>query len=302
MNNGKIIGPVLGSPAAYSSVAASLLENKTGLVTTIGRDMSFYLIKPIVDAGVDIKGINIKGENSRSTKLIYDNMGNKKVIYEKIAPDILFEDIPIDYLQASVFFICPMDFEVPLETISKLQKYNKLMMTDLGGFGGTVSEMHPCSGIKKNIKAVKDIVSKFNIVKLSMEDSRYLFSDSITRNEILKTLHEWGPEIVIITIGEKGSVVSDGKKGWKIPVFKTPSVDTTGAGDVYCASFLSRYLMTKDLYNSGLYASAAASILTEKSCGVNITRMPLDENIKKRAMSLGGRLKYEQQEKRSIHF
>jgi hypothetical protein len=37
---------------------------------------------------------------------------------------------------------------------------------------------------------------------------------------------------------------------------------------VYRAVFLSEYLRTKDLYKSGLYASAASAILTEKTDGV----------------------------------
>ena len=89
MNN-KNIGPVLGSPAAYSSVAASTLSLKTGLVMAIGKDMPFYIVKPIIEAGVATKGICIKGEDSRSTKLTYDEAGNKKVFYEKAAPKILF--------------------------------------------------------------------------------------------------------------------------------------------------------------------------------------------------------------------
>jgi len=285
LSNGEVIGPVLGSPAAYSSVAASSLDTKTGLATAIGKDMPFYIVKPIIESGVDTKGVCIKEDNSRSTKLTYDKVGNKKVSYEKVAPDILFKDIPQEYLDSQAFFICPMDFEVPLKTISELKKLNKLMMTDLGGFGGTVSTMHPSTGSKKDKRLVKDIVSKFNIVKASLEDCFYLFKDKVSYGKAIKILHKWGAEIVIITSGEKGSVISNGKDLIEIPVFKTNTVDTTGAGDVYCAAFLSEYLKTKDLYGSGLYASAASSILTEKTGGVTLSRVPIDEKVKEKIKS-----------------
>jgi len=285
LSDGKIVGPVLGSPAAYSSVAVSSLGMKTGLVTLVGKDMPFYITSPIIEAGVDIKGIRIRGEDSRSTKLTYDKAGNKKVLYEKVAPDILFKDIPKEYLKSQAFFVCPMDFEVPLKTISKLGNLNKLMMTDLGGFGGTVSTMHPSTGSKEDKDTVRNIASKFNIIKASIEDCYYLFEDTMPYKEIIKMFHEWGAGVVIITLGKEGSVISDNKDFIEIPVFKTNAVDTTGAGDVYCAAFLSEYLRNKELYKSGLYASAAASILTEKTGGATLSRMPTDEKVREKIRS-----------------
>lgn len=73
------IGPVLGSPAAYSSVAAGVLGARTGIVTVIGKDMPDFLINPIVEANVDTKGIKLKDCCTRTTILTYDCVGNKKV-------------------------------------------------------------------------------------------------------------------------------------------------------------------------------------------------------------------------------
>lgn len=281
LSDGSIVGPVLGSPAAYSSVAASSLNGNIGLVTNIGKDMPYYITEPIIKAGVDAGGINIKGEDSRSTKLTYDRNGNKKVSYYKVAPVIMFEDIPKEYLDTKTFFVCPMDFDVSVNTISKLKGLNKLMMTDLGGFGGTVSTMHPSLGSKEDKEKVKEIVSNFDIVKASIEDCQYLFGESITYSKSIEMLHSWGGNIVILTMGGEGSFISNKEKLIKIPVFKTKTIDTTGAGDVYCAAFITEYIKTGDLYKSGSYASVAASIITEKTGGVCLERMPRDEEVKK---------------------
>ena len=45
---------------------------------------------------------------------------------------------------------------------------------------------------------------------------------------------------------------------------------------------MSEYLKTKDLYRSGLCASAASSILTEKTGGVNLSRMSTDKMVKEK--------------------
>jgi sugar/nucleoside kinase (ribokinase family) len=279
----KKIGPVLGSPAAYSSVAASVLGTITGIVSVIGKDMPKVLFSPLIDAGVDVSGLNVRHCNTRTTILTYDSIGDKKVIYEAVAPNILFEDIPKQYLDSSAFFVCPMDFEVPLDTVMMLkEKTEALLMTDLGGYGGTVSTFHPAFEHSGHGKLVKDIVAYFDIVKASSEDCRYLFPGSISDQDALETLLRWGAKIAIITLGKDGSIISDGNHTCQIPSLKTNVVDTTGAGDVYCAAFISEFLRTKDIYVSGLHASAAASVLIEKTGGVVISRMPKDSIVRER--------------------
>jgi len=282
LSNSKVIGPVLGSPAAYASTAAKSLGRKIGLVSVIGKDMLYSILRPIIDADIDLSGLVIKGQNSRSTKLIYDQKCNKKVLYEKSAPNIQFRDIPKKYLNTKAFFICPMDFEISIDAIFRLKELNRIMMTDLGGFGGTVSTIHPINGNKDDKELVRNIVSNFDIVKASIEDCNYLFSNLVSYNKAIKLLHYWGARIVIITLGEKGSVLSDGDVILKIPAIKAKVVDTTGAGDVYSAAFLSEYLKTKDLYKSGIFASVASSIIIEKTGGVSLLRMPSRNEIEKR--------------------
>ncbi|MCL5069360.1 MAG: PfkB family carbohydrate kinase, partial [Actinobacteria bacterium] len=84
----------------------------------------------------------------------------------------------------------------------------------------------------------------------------------------------------------KGSLISNNKDILEIPAVKEKiKVDTTGAGDVYCTAFLSEYLRTEDLYKSGLFASAAATILIEKTGGVSISRIPVEKKVREKIES-----------------
>jgi sugar/nucleoside kinase (ribokinase family) len=83
------------------------------------------------------------------------------------------------------------------------------------------------------------------------------------RVEAAKELVKWGARVAIVTLGEKGSVVYDGKACLMIPAYKTVALDPTGAGDVYAGAFLTEYSRTRDVASSCLYASAAASIMVE---------------------------------------
>ena len=50
-----------------------------------------------------------------------------------------------------------------------------------------------------------------------------------------------------------------GRKIFKVPAIKTNVVDTTGAGDAYCAGFMYMYLKTADVLQAMEYGSKIAS-------------------------------------------
>jgi len=68
-SDGRKMGPVLGSPAAYTSIASAKLGLKVGLVTNIGKDMPEELLKVFKESGVDTEGIRI-GDNTTTNLLI----------------------------------------------------------------------------------------------------------------------------------------------------------------------------------------------------------------------------------------
>jgi ribokinase len=75
---------------------------------------------------------------------------------------------------------------------------------------------------------------------------------------------------VVITLGERGSLVA-GSGGWEIiPAFKVQAVDTTGAGDAFIGSFavfLGEGLPEKEaLTRANLYAALSTTkVGTQKS-------------------------------------
>ncbi len=277
---GKEIKAVLGSPPAYAMVAAARLKANVGIVTNIGLDFPKKLLKPIFDSGVDPKGIIQKGNFSTTNQLVYREDGSKEITFLKKAPDIIFQDIPKEYLNAKLFYICPMDFEVSLSVVKELKNLGKLMALDIGGYGGAHSAV---SNAKKDFEFTKELVSCFNIVKASDEDCRRLSGDkNIDIEKMAQRFLTWGASSVIITLGDKGSLLLTKKHQFQIPAFKANVKDTTGAGDVFMAGFLTYYLRTKDIEKSGVFASAAASLCIENTGGVSVERMPTMELVRKR--------------------
>lgn len=278
----RTIEGVLGSPTAYSSVIASKLGIKTGMVTKIGKDMPKDLLQPIYEAGVDTRGIKVEGENTTLSILVYDEGGNKTILYPKKAPPISSQDIPGDYLDAKMFYICPMDYEVSMETIKALSKVGAMLAVDIGGYGGAHSYTHPSQGERRTHAKLKEIVKFFQIVKASSEDCGYFFEKKENKKKIATIFVEWGAKVGIVTLGEEGAIVATKEKTFVIPVFPTNVVDCTGAGDAYMAGFLAKYLRTKEAWKSGLFASATASLVIEDTGGAIASRMPTRAQVLER--------------------
>ena len=51
-------------------------------------------------------------------------------------------------------------------------------------------------------------------------------------------MHLFGPKLVIVTMGKKGSMVYDGNNFYRFGIISCDVVDTLGAGDSYIAGFL----------------------------------------------------------------
>jgi ribokinase len=68
-----------------------------------------------------------------------------------------------------------------------------------------------------------------------------------------------GVKIVAVKLGEDGCYVTDGRERHLIEAFKVKVVDTTGAGDAFCAGFLYGLLKGKSLNECGRLGNFVAS-------------------------------------------
>jgi ribokinase len=68
-----------------------------------------------------------------------------------------------------------------------------------------------------------------------------------------------GVQIVAVKLGSNGCYLTDGTQQHQIEAFKVPVVDTTGAGDAFCAGFLYGLLNKKSLLECGIIGNFVAS-------------------------------------------
>ncbi|AAT27951.1 PfkB family carbohydrate kinase [[Mycoplasma] mobile] len=105
----------------------------------------------------------------------------------------------------------------------------------------------------KNIEDFKQkakyFITKSNVVKMSLEELEIIYklkwnskNDTETLHKEMKKIIENDQQFFLITLGKDGTLFIDKNKIKIIPSIKVKQVDTTGAGDVFLGSFISKYI------------------------------------------------------------
>ncbi|MCH3972953.1 MAG: carbohydrate kinase family protein [Oscillospiraceae bacterium] len=280
----RVIGPVLGSPAAYSSLVMAAQGRKVGIVTYYGGDMDDVYKETQV---LDRRNV-MPYAYSTTNHLIYRSDGTKYVEYQKSAPNIRFSDLCEDYLRQQYFKICPMNYEVELDVAEHLHQMGKTVFIDLGGYGGATSDVRHSIEEVYGRAVIAALCRNSTIIKASAEDLESIIPGR-TAEEAALYLTEQGAPNVVVTLGSKGVLYKE--KGQPIrhigpfaAVSEIPdgSLDFTGAGDSFGAGFMASYVKEEDMTKAAVNGNATASLVIQKTGGCTFGRMPTKEQVQRR--------------------
>jgi sugar/nucleoside kinase (ribokinase family) len=117
------------------------------------------------------------------------------------------------------------------------------------------------------------------------EAGRILGEEGLEIKELLKRIHDLGPEIVVITDGPKGAYVYDGKEMLYQPIYPDPKepFERTGAGDAFSSTVVAALALDKDL-STALAWGAINSMSVVQDIGAQkglLTREKLEEYLAK---------------------
>jgi bifunctional ADP-heptose synthase (sugar kinase/adenylyltransferase) len=143
--------------------------------------------------------------------------------------------------------------------IKSLSEYDIVIVSDYNkGFIGDqdlieISKNSKLSIIDSKRKLSQEIIQYFNFVKLNK--SEY--------NNNIKLNHSG----LIVTLGDEGAMLHDGK----IVKQKNPqqTIDVSGAGDTFVASYILKYFLTKNIVESIEYANEVCGDVVSKK-GVSL--------------------------------
>jgi sugar/nucleoside kinase (ribokinase family) len=259
----KTDGRVLSGCSTNACLTAKRLGlKKVGLVGCIGPDFKHQFHQDMRDYGIEVNLSYSRGETG-GFRLVYDDRGDRTLDVLGVAGRIRPKDIPEEFLHASFFLIGPILGEVDLELVEFIRSSSssRLLLDPQGmvrviGSDGRI--VHSCD------QAAFGKVAKFvDFIKPNEHESRTITGLENPEQGLLQ-LKMLGAAVPIVTLAERGSILIEGDRLLRVPAFPTHAVDPTGAGDAYAGSFITEYARTKNLIESALFASAAASIMVEQ--------------------------------------
>ena len=108
-------------------------------------------------------------------------------------------------------------------------------------------------------------------------------SDDASAEQAARQLRERGARAVVITLGERGSLVLDAQGARRIPSFKIKAVDTTAAGDAFVGALATAYASHADIEVALREANAAGALAATKLGAQPSmpTRAELDDFLKR---------------------
>jgi ribokinase len=240
-----------GGSAANTVVGLARLELKTGFIGKVAADHEGnFLLDDFRKEGVDVNGITVSKGRSGSVMGFINPEGHRALYVDPgVNDDIDFNDINLDYVSGAKFLHLSSFVGEPS---FKAQKQLLEQLTDV-----KVSFDPGAIYARRGLEALKSIIKKTHVMFPNVIEVKLLTGQDY--REGAQTFINLGVEVVAVKLGELGCYVTDGKESHLIEPYKVEAVDTTGAGDAFCAGFLYGLIKQKDLYECGRLGNFVAS-------------------------------------------
>lgn len=243
-----------GGSAANTVVGLARLGCKVGFIGKVANDREGrMLLEDFRREGVNTRGI-IRAKEGRSGTVMgfVDERGERALYVDPGVNDtISFEEVDKGYASQAKFlhltsFVGEKSFETQKKLVETLPEDVKISM-DPG-------ELYA----RKGMEALKPILER-SFVFMPNSRELTLLTGAEDYVEGAKQLLELGVKIVAVKLGGDGCYVTDGKESHHVEAFKVQIVDTTGAGDAFCAGFLYGLLNNKSLKECAKLGNFVAS-------------------------------------------
>jgi sugar/nucleoside kinase (ribokinase family) len=262
---GVYLGPYpSGAPAIFADFCARL-GLKTRLIGAVGNDdFGRVIIDRLKKSGVDVSKIKILNNYTTGVAFVtYFSTGHRQFIYHirhAASGQIFPEDVDPSYIEetkllhimGSSLAINENCKEACYKAVKLAREKDKLITFD----PNLRPELLNPEVIRDISQPVLD-VTKIVLPSATEAETLTGISDPL---EAGRELLRKGPEIVVIKLGGKGSIVVTKERVLKMPAFRVKEIDPTGAGDVYDAAFIYGILKSWPLDKVLKFANAAGAL------------------------------------------
>lgn len=238
-----------GGTAGNIAYSLGLLNEPVSIVSSAGHDFNEYK-KFLKKSGVDTSLIKVhKNEYTARAYILTDQKNNQITSFYPGAMRFS-KTLKIDGERSDIVVIAPDDPESMNNFVNECQMKNLPYLYDPGMQLPSLRDTYLRHGIKK----AKILIG--NDYEIGLIKNRLNFSEKDFLDFV---------EVLIITLGEKGSIIKTKNQEYFIkPARPRRIADPTGAGDAYRAGFLKGFLLGLDLQICGQMGSVTACYAIEK--------------------------------------
>jgi ribokinase len=249
-----------GGKGANQAVAASLLGARVYMVSRVGDDLFGPNTKRNLESfDIDTTYVEtVPGVSSGVAPIFVDSSSHNRILVIKGANDHLRPQ-DVEKAQQAVLGsdTVIMQLEIPLETI-----YYTIRLC--AGRGIPVILNPAPADPDLDLAAVRD-VAVFAPNETELQSLTGLPVGTLEQVKAAgRALVAEGLQKVIVTVGERGSLLLSADSEVLYPAHRVKSVDTTGAGDAFVGCFATYYVETGDLGAAMEHANRYAALSTQK--------------------------------------
>lgn len=263
----EFIGPFPSGDTPIFINAAAKLGNKCGFIGVVGNDgFGQCVVDRLKENGVDTSCI--RAENAASTAVTfvsYFRDGSRKFLYhvhDSAAAMLCCDDVKKEYFTGAKW-VHLTGFAL---SGSESSRKAALKILDLIPEETKVS-FDPnirteALGVDELRKVAEAVLERACLVLPSSDEAMHIMKAE-SNEEACEMLRKKG-KLVVRKMGGSGCRIYAESGVIDVPPFHVEEVDPTGAGDTFCAAFLTGLIEGKSLYDAGLFANAAAALSITK--------------------------------------
>lgn len=240
-----------GGSAANTIVGLARLGIRTGFIGKIANDHEGrLLLKDFENEGVNTDGIVVARQwHSGLVSAFVDKEGERALyVHPSVNDTLTFEEIELKYARQTEFLHLTSMDDKPFKAQKRLIEALPDIKVSLDP-----GEIYAGKGLGK----LRPLV-KHSFVVMPSENELKALTKRGFKEGAKMLLHE-GADVVAVKLGDKGCYITDGRESYHVEPFETKVIDTTGAGDAFCAGFLYGLVKKKDLHQCGQLGNFVAS-------------------------------------------